>query len=102
MDGVASDNAGVFVLGATNHPWDVDVALRRPGRFDRMLLVLPPDEAARRAVLRHHLDGRPIQGVDVDALAARTEGTRAPTWPTSATWRPSGPCWTRCGRGRRE
>jgi len=74
MDGVASDNAGVFVLGATNHPWDVDVALRRPGRFDRMVLVLPPDEAARRAVLRHHLDGRPIQGVDVNALAARTDG----------------------------
>jgi SpoVK/Ycf46/Vps4 family AAA+-type ATPase len=74
MDGVASDNAGVFVLGATNHPWDVDVALRRPGRFDRMLLVLPPDEAACRAVLRHHLDGRPIQGVDVNDLAARTNG----------------------------
>ena len=74
MDGVASDNAGVFVLGATNHPWDVDVALRRPGRFDRMVLVLPPDEAARRAVLRHHLDGRPIQGVDVADLAARTDG----------------------------
>ena len=74
MDGVASDNDGVFVLGATNHPWDVDVALRRPGRFDRMVLVLPPDEEARRAVLRHHLEGRPIEGVDVAALAARTDG----------------------------
>jgi SpoVK/Ycf46/Vps4 family AAA+-type ATPase len=74
MDGVATDNTGVFVLGATNHPWDVDVALRRPGRFDRMVLVLPPDEEARRAVLRHHLEGRPIQGVDVAALAARTDG----------------------------
>ncbi|MGY1710934.1 AAA family ATPase [Geodermatophilus sp. SYSU D00758] len=74
MDGVAADNTGVFVLGATNQPWDVDVALRRPGRFDRMVLVLPPDEEARRAVLRHHLDGRPVQGVDVAALAARTDG----------------------------
>jgi SpoVK/Ycf46/Vps4 family AAA+-type ATPase len=74
MDGVAADNAGVFVLGATNHPWDVDVALLRPGRFDRMLLVLPPDEEARRAVLRHHLEGRPIEDVDVAKLAARTEG----------------------------
>jgi SpoVK/Ycf46/Vps4 family AAA+-type ATPase len=74
MDGVAADNAGVFVLGATNHPWDVDVALRRPGRFDRMLLVLPPDEDARQAILRHHLQDRPIEGVDVVALARRTDG----------------------------
>ncbi|HEV2086732.1 MAG TPA: ATP-binding protein, partial [Cryptosporangiaceae bacterium] len=47
MDSVASSNEGVFVLAATNHPWDVDTALRRPGRFDRMLLVLPPDAPAR-------------------------------------------------------
>lgn len=74
MDGIAGSNDGVFVLGATNHPWDVDVALRRPGRFDRMLLVLPPDAPARDAILRHHLGGRPIAGVDIRALAARTEG----------------------------
>ena len=43
LDDVASDNTGVFLLAATNHPWDVDSALRRPGRFDRTLLVLPPD-----------------------------------------------------------
>ncbi len=45
---VAADNDGVFVLGATNHPWDIDSALRRPGRFDRMLLVLPPDAPGPR------------------------------------------------------
>lgn len=43
LDGVDSANEGVFVLAATNQPWDVDPALRRPGRFDRTLLVLPPD-----------------------------------------------------------
>jgi SpoVK/Ycf46/Vps4 family AAA+-type ATPase len=64
---------GVFVLGATNHPWDVDAALRRPGRFDRMLLVLPPDLPARVAILHHHLRGRPLDGVDVEALARATE-----------------------------
>ena len=47
MDG-QGENDGVYVLGATNHPWDVDPALRRPGRFDRMLLVLPPDAARAR------------------------------------------------------
>src|SRR5437764_1245622 len=55
MDGVDRDNDGVFVLGATNHPWDVDAALLRPGRFDRMALVLPPDRPARAAILGHHL-----------------------------------------------
>ena len=48
LDDVASDNTGVFLLAATNHPWDVDSALRRPGRFDRTLLVLPPDGPAAR------------------------------------------------------
>jgi SpoVK/Ycf46/Vps4 family AAA+-type ATPase len=74
MDGIASTNQGVYVLGATNHPWDVDVALRRPGRFDRMVLVLPPDETAREAVLRYHLSQRPIAGVALSKLAKQTDG----------------------------
>ncbi|HST56704.1 MAG TPA: ATP-binding protein [Solirubrobacteraceae bacterium] len=73
MDGMSS-NEGVYVIGATNHPWDVDVALRRPGRFDRMQLVLPPDAPARAAVLRYHLRGRPIANVDVHKLAELTDG----------------------------
>jgi SpoVK/Ycf46/Vps4 family AAA+-type ATPase len=74
MDGVQSNNEGVYVLAATNHPWDVDVALRRPGRFDRMVLVLPPDEDARDAVLRFHLRDRPIAGVEPRKIAKRTDG----------------------------
>ncbi len=74
MDGIGSDNDGLFVLGATNHPWDVDTALLRPGRFDRVVLVLPPDEPAREAILRHHLAGRPVAGIDLGAVVRRTEG----------------------------
>jgi AAA+ superfamily predicted ATPase len=74
MDGVDANNEGVFVLGATNHPWDVDAGLLRPGRFDRMALVLPPDPPAREAILRHHLKNRPVQRIDLRRLAARTEG----------------------------
>jgi AAA+ superfamily predicted ATPase len=74
MDGIGPDNEGVFLLGATNHPWDVDSALLRPGRFDRMALVLPPDEPARVAILEHHLKGKPAIGVDVRAIASKTEG----------------------------
>ena len=67
-------NDGVFVIGATNHPWDLDPALRRPGRFDRMLFVSPPDEPARAALIRAHLAGRPIEGIDLDAMVATTAG----------------------------
>jgi len=74
LDGVGSDNEGVFVLAATNHPWDVDPALRRPGRLDRTLLVLPPDREAREAILRTHLRGRPVERVDTRRLAKATEG----------------------------
>jgi SpoVK/Ycf46/Vps4 family AAA+-type ATPase len=74
LDSTFSDNEGVFVLAATNQPWDLDAALRRPGRFDRMLLVLPPDEAARRVIIEHHLASRPTSAIDAKALARRTEG----------------------------
>jgi len=73
LDGIHSEeNEGIFVLGATNHPWDVDAALVRPGRFDRRILVLPPDEAARDAILRYHLQARPIDGLDLRWIASRT------------------------------
>lgn len=75
FDGVASTNEGVFVLGATNAPWDVDVALRRPGRFDRTLFVQPPDEPARAHILTTHLAGLPVaDDVDPVAIARMTEG----------------------------
>lgn len=75
LDGIdAAANEGVFVLAATNVPWDVDNALRRPGRLDRTILVLPPDGAAREAILRYHLRDRPIENVDLGKLVRVTEG----------------------------
>ncbi|WP_028708270.1 ATP-binding protein [Propionicicella superfundia] len=74
LDGVASDNDGVYFLAATNRPWDIDPALRRPGRIDRTVLVLPPDAVARAAILRGELAGKPAPDADVLAVAAATEG----------------------------
>lgn len=74
LDGIGSRNEGVFTLGATNHPWDVDSALLRPGRFDRLALVAPPDQKARVAILRYHVRDRPTASLDLDAVAARTDG----------------------------
>jgi AAA+ superfamily predicted ATPase len=74
LDDVTESNEGIFLLAATNHPWDVDSALRRPGRFDRMLLVLPPDQPARAAIFRYHLRERPVERVDLDRLAKLSDG----------------------------
>jgi ATP-dependent 26S proteasome regulatory subunit len=59
----------VVVLGATNRPDRVDPALLRPGRFDRLLHVPPPDAAGRAAVLAVHTRAMPI-GPDVDLQVA--------------------------------
>ena len=74
LDGAGTDNDGVFVLAATNHPWDVDPALLRPGRFDRSILVLPPDAPARDAILRLHLRGRPVEPIDIGRIVTATDG----------------------------
>ncbi|MEM8964483.1 MAG: ATP-binding protein, partial [Acidobacteriota bacterium] len=75
MDGFAQNNHGVLVIGATNVPWAIDAAFRRPGRFDRMLFVPPPDRAARKAILELLLDERPVEGdLELDSLAQKTRG----------------------------
>ena len=74
LDGATSDNDGVYVIGATNHPWEVDPALRRSGRFGQMVLVPRPDEPARAAILRTHLQERPVESIDLAKAAKRTEG----------------------------
>lgn len=74
LDGVSSANEGVYFLAATNRPWDIDPALRRPGRIDKTVLVLPPDTVARAAILQGALDDRPTDDVDLARVAAATEG----------------------------
>lgn len=75
LDGFAQDNEGVLILAATNVPWAVDPAFRRPGRFDRVLFVPPPDLAARRDILAGMLANRPTGGaIDIDFIARNTSG----------------------------
>jgi len=73
LDGVGKENASVLVLAATNMPWDVDPAIKRPGRFSRQIFVPPPDAAARRRMLEIKLTGVPCEVSDLDAIARRTE-----------------------------
>ena len=72
LDGYAQSNDGLLVLAATNAPWHMDSAFRRPGRFDRIIFVPPPDEVARAAILRLLLKDKPTQTVDYDHIAKKT------------------------------
>ncbi len=74
MDGVKSSNDGVLILAATNAPWHLDSAFRRPGRFDRVLFVPPPDAVARAGILRLQCKGKPLAEIDFDALGRKAEG----------------------------
>ncbi|MCB8840834.1 26S protease regulatory subunit [Aurantimonas sp. VKM B-3413] len=75
MDGFKDDNDGILVLAATNTPWAIDAAFRRPGRFDRSLFVPPPDRVAREAILSIALKDRPVaSALSLAGIADRTSG----------------------------
>jgi len=75
MDGVGKSNDDILILGATNMPWDIDAAAKRPGRFSRLIFVPPLDLAARRELFRLKLHVVPTEAnVDLDQLAQGSEG----------------------------
>ena len=74
MDGIEA-RQNLVVIAATNRPEAIDEALRRPGRFDREIVVGVPDEAGRREILGIHTRGMPLaDGIDLDDLSRRTYG----------------------------
>ncbi|HDM45146.1 MAG TPA: AAA family ATPase, partial [Candidatus Bathyarchaeota archaeon] len=74
MDGL-EELRGVVVIAATNRPDIVDPALLRPGRFDKLLYIPPPDLEARKEILRIHTRRKPLaDDVDLDEIAKQTEG----------------------------
>ena len=73
LDGVEHSNEGVLILAATNAPWHLDSAFRRPGRFDRILFVPPPDAVARAQIIRILCRGKPVQDIDFDHVGKKTE-----------------------------
>ncbi|MBK8711684.1 MAG: AAA family ATPase [Niastella sp.] len=72
LDGVSSNNEGVLILAATNAPWNIDPAFRRPGRFDRIIFVAPPDVEARHDILTSLLKEKPVQDIDYTKIAQAT------------------------------
>jgi transitional endoplasmic reticulum ATPase len=72
LDGISASNDGVLILGATNAPWHLDTAFRRPGRFDRIIFVQPPDAEGRESILKIQLAGKPLQQIDYTSLSKVT------------------------------
>lgn len=73
LDGMNADNEGLLVLGATNAPWHLDAAFRRPGRFDRIIFVQPPDEEGRTSILKILLKDKPVGDMDYTQVAKATK-----------------------------
>jgi len=73
LDGFDSANDQVLILAATNMPWDVDPAMKRPGRFARQVFVPPPDAVARTRIIELALESVPHGTVDAAAIARATE-----------------------------
>lgn len=73
MDGIGNKDQNILVIAATNEPWNIDTALLREGRFGTMIYINPPDSLTRLQMLRLHMSGRPIDGIEFDAIALATD-----------------------------
>ncbi len=73
LDGLR-ENQRVLVIGATNQPWSLDPAFRRPGRFDQAIFVQPPDATARAQIITLLAKDKPISNLNVDELVEATTG----------------------------
>ncbi len=69
MDGIDASNEGVLILAATNTPWHLDPAFRRPGRFDRIIFIQPPDQEGRESILKILLKDKPLREIDYSTIA---------------------------------
>ncbi len=72
LDGLKSNNEGLLIVGTTNSPWNMDPAFLRPGRFDRIYFVAPPNERERIEILQLSLANKPINQIDYTEIASKT------------------------------
>lgn len=73
LDGIQHDNDGLLIVGATNTPWHLDSAFRRPGRFDRIIFVPPPDTESKEEILKLKLRDKPTDSIDYRKVAKKTK-----------------------------
>ena len=73
LDGIHANNEGILIIGATNTPWHLDPAFLRPGRFDRIIFVPPPDIKSKEIILQLKLKDKPQQHIDYSKVAKKTK-----------------------------
>jgi len=73
LDGIQHNNEGLLIIGATNTPWHLDSAFRRPGRFDRIIFVPPPDLKSKETIIELSLKDKPKSDIDFKKIAKRTK-----------------------------
>ncbi len=73
MDGLSSNNEGVLIIGATNVPWHLDPAIMRPGRFDRLIFIPPPDDESRESIFQIHLKDKPTGKLNLSKIVKQTK-----------------------------
>jgi transitional endoplasmic reticulum ATPase len=73
LDGIDHNNEGILIIGATNAPWNLDAAFRRPGRFDRLIFVPPPDAPSREHILKLKLSNKPTNNIDYAGVAKKLD-----------------------------
>lgn len=73
LDGIDGNNDGILVMGATNAPWHLDPAFRRPGRFDRIIFVPPPDTPSKEKILEIIMNGKPKEAIDYKKVAEQAQ-----------------------------
>lgn len=73
LDGIENSNENILVIGATNAPWHLDPAFRRPGRFDRIIFVPPPDDVSKIKILELLLKNKPIENIDYSKVVEHTK-----------------------------
>lgn len=73
LDGFEKNNEGVLVIGATNVPWHLDPAILRPGRFDRLIFIPPPDMQSRESIFNIHLKDKPLGKINYQKLAKHSK-----------------------------
>ncbi len=73
LDGIDSNNEGILIMGASNCPWDIDPAFRRPGRFDRIIFVPPPDQESREVIFELKMKEKPHENINYKSIASLTK-----------------------------
>ena len=74
MNGVETNPEGIFVIGATNNPWDIDPALKRSGRFGDSVYLKPPSYTDRKNLFKYYTKNKPVGRLSFGRLARATSG----------------------------